>query len=116
MDREPMQFFRLKRLMLAGAVASSLALGTVAVAGVDEVREAFAFEDDTELDGVIETLPATGMVGTWQVSGQTIQVTEATEIDQEMGSINVGVAVEIEGEAQPDGSILASEIEVEDLR
>ena len=111
-----MQVFRLKRLMLAGAVAAGLALGVATMAGVDEVRKAFAFEKDTELDGVIETLPATGLVGAWQVSGRTVQVTDATEIDQEMGSIDVGVAVEIEGEAQPDGSILASEIEVEDLR
>jgi len=111
-----MRFFRLKRLMLAGAVASSLALGVVAGGGIHEVREALAVENDTELDGVIETLPAAGLVGTWQVSGRTIQVTEATELDQEMGSINVGVAVEVEGEAQADGSILASEIEVEDIR
>jgi hypothetical protein len=111
-----MRFFRLKRLMLAGAVASSLALGAVAGGGIHEVPEALAVENDTELDGVIETLPAAGLVGTWQVSGRTIQVTEATELDQEMGSINVGVAVEVEGEAQADGSILASEIEVEDIR
>jgi Domain of unknown function (DUF5666) len=111
-----MQVFRLKQLMLAGAVAASLALGAVATGGVDEFREALAFEDDTELDGVIEALPASGLVGTWQVSGRTIRVTEATEIDQEMGSVDVGVAVEVEGEEQPDGSIVASEVEVEDLR
>lgn len=101
---------------MAGAVVGSLALGAVAVGGVDEVREAFAFEDDTELDGMIDALPPVGLVGTWQVSGRTVQVTETTEIDQQMGSINVGVAVEVEGEAQADGSILASEIEVEDNR
>ena len=101
---------------MAGAVAASLALGAVAAGGADEVREALAFEDDTELDGVVEALPATGLVGTWQVAGTTVQVTEATEIDQAMGSIGVGIAVEVEGEAQPDGSILASEIEVEDNR
>ena len=56
------------------------------------------------------------MVGTWQVSGKTIQVTETTRIDQEMGALGVGVAVEVEGETQPDGSILASEVEVEDMR
>ena len=33
-------------------------------------------------------------------------MTEATEIDQEMGSVDVGVAVEVEGEEQPDGSIV----------
>jgi hypothetical protein len=114
MDREPMQYFRMRRLMMAGAVALSLALGAVAVVGVDGVHEVLAQENDTELDGVVEVMPATGMVGTWQVSGKTVQVTEATEIDQEMGAVAVGVAVEVEGEAQPDGSILASEIEVED--
>lgn len=109
-----MQVFRLKRLMMAGAMASSLVLGTVAAGGVEEVREAFAQEDDTELDGVVEALPSDGLIGTWQVSGRTVQVTEATAIDQEMGSIAVGAPVEVEGAAQPDGSILASEIEVED--
>ena len=101
--------------MVAGAMALSLALGAVAAGGVEEVREAFAQEDDTELDGVIEVLPATGMVGVWQVSGKTVQVTETTEIDEAMGAVGVGVAVEVEGDTQPDGSILATEIEVEDL-
>lgn len=101
--------------MMAGAVAASLALGAVAVGGVDEARDVFAFEDDTELDGIVEALPATGLVGTWQVSGTTVQVTETTEIDQMMGSVGVGIAVEVEGAVQPDGSILASEVEVEDL-
>ena len=110
-----MQFFRLKRLMLAGAVASSLALGAVAVGGVDEVREAFAVQEDTELDGVVEVMPADGLIGTWQVSGTTVQVTETTRIDQEMGALVVGAPVEVEGAAQADGSILATEIEVEDL-
>jgi hypothetical protein len=102
-----MQFMRVKRLMLAGAVASSLTIGTV-----DAV---FAQEDDTELDGVVEAMPAAGLIGAWQVSGTTVQVTETTEIDQEMGQLAVGVPVEVEGATQPDGSILASELEVEDV-
>jgi hypothetical protein len=110
-----MQFFRLKRTIVAGAVALSLGLGAVAAGGVAEVREALAQEDDTELDGVVEVLPEGGLVGTWQVSGKSVQVTEATEIDQVMGSVGVGIAVEVEGTTQPDGSITASEIEVEDL-
>ena len=111
-----MQFSRVKQLVVVGGIALSLAVGTVAVVGLDDVREAFALEDDTEIDGVVEAMPATGLIGTWQVGGRTVQVTEATEIDQVMGSIGVGIAVEVEGEAQPDGSILASEIEVEDNR
>ena len=116
MDRELMQFFRLRRLMMAGAVASSLALGAVGAAGLHDVRGALAQENDTDFDGVVETMPATGMVGTWQVSGKTIQVTETTRIDQEMGALGVGVPVEVEGEAQADGSILAVEVEVADTR
>jgi hypothetical protein len=110
-----MQFFRLKRAIVAGAVALSLGTGAIAAGGVAELREAIAQEDDTELDGVVEVLPESGLVGTWQVSGTSVQVTEATEIDQAMGSVGVGVAVEVEGTTQPDGSIAASEIEVEDL-
>ena len=113
MDREPMQVFRLKRLMLVGAVAASLALGAAATGGVDEVREALAFEDDIAGRGD-RGAAATGLVGTWQVSGRTIRVTEATEIDQEMGSVDVGVAVEVEGEEQPGRLDRASEVEVED--
>jgi hypothetical protein len=64
----------------------------------------------------IKVMPEVGLIGTWQVGGTTVQVTETTEVDQEMGSLAVGVAVEVEGEVQPDGSILASEIEVEDNR
>jgi hypothetical protein len=48
------------------------------------------------------------------VNGKTVQVTEATAIDQDMGALRVGVAVEVEGVTQPDGSINASEIEVAD--
>ena len=67
-----------------------------------------------ELDGIVEVMPESGLIGMWQVSGRAVQVTETTAIDQEMGALAVGVAVEVEGMAQPDGSILATEIEVED--
>jgi hypothetical protein len=113
MDREPMQFFRTKRLVIAGAAALSVALGTVAMVGVGGV---YAQTADTDLDGVVEVMPATGMIGSWQVGGKTVQVTETTAIDQEMGALAVGVTVEVEGAAQPDGSILASEVEVTDMR
>jgi hypothetical protein len=109
-----MRLFRMRRLMLAGALALSLAAGTVGVVALDEIDEAFAQENEVELDGVVETMPATGLIGTWQISGQTVQVTEATEIDQEMGALAVGTAVEVEGTPLADGSISATEIEVED--
>jgi len=109
-----MRLFRWKRLVLAGVVGASLTLGVAAAVAVDEIDDVFAQETEFELDGVIEAMPPAGMVGTWQVSGRTVTVTEATELDQEMGVLTVGAPVEVEGVEQPDGSILASEIEVED--
>lgn len=110
-----MRFLRMKRLMLAGAVALSVAVGAAAVVAVNEGDEVFAFQDDdTDFDGIVEMMPEGGLIGTWQVSGRVVLVTETTEIDQEMGALAVGVPVEVEGVAQPDGSILATELEVED--
>lgn len=106
--------FRVRRLVVVGALALSVAFGAAAFALVDELDIAFAQDDEFELDGVVEAMPATGMVGTWQISGRTVTVTEATEIDQEVATIAVGSLVEVEGTEQPDGSILASELEAED--
>ena len=113
MDGSLMRLLRLKRLVLAGAVALSLAVGAAGVVALDDVEEVFAQEDEFELDGVVEAMPATGLIGAWQVSGRTVQVTETTEIDQEMGALAVGTLVEVEGAEQADGSIVATELEVE---
>jgi hypothetical protein len=115
-DREHMQVFRLKRLAVVGALALSLAFGVGGAVVVATVDAAFAQDSDTDLDGVVEAMPSTGTVGTWQIGGKAVQVTETTRIDQEMGQLGVGVTVEVEGMAQPDGSILASELEVQDVR
>lgn len=111
---ESMRLFRMKRLVLAGAVSLSVALGAAGVLVLDEMDTVFAQAEEFELDGVVEAMPPVGVVGLWQVSGRTVTVTETTEIDQEMGTLAVGAAVEVEGTEQPDGSVLASEIEFED--
>jgi hypothetical protein len=111
-----MQVFRAKRLITVGALALSLALGAVGAVAVATVDAALAQESDTEFDGVVEAMPTSGMIGTWQIGGKSIEVTDATRLDQEMGALGVGVAVEVEGNLQPDGSIVAAELEVEDLR
>ncbi len=76
-------------------------------------------EDDdfgeVKLEGFVESLPGTpDLVGDWVVSGVTIHVTTATEIEDEHGPIVVGSAVKIEGLAEADGSITAREIEARD--
>src|SRR5215510_15464098 len=70
-------------------------------------------EGDFEFRGVIEALPNTaGFIGDWKVSGRTVHVTAATEIEQEDGKVMVGANVEVEGFVQPDNSVKAEEIEV----
>ncbi len=62
--------------------------------------------------GTVEAMPA-GRIGTWTVSGRTVQVTGGTTIDEHEGNVHVGSFVEVEGTAQADGSVLATLIEVE---
>ncbi|MBS1251491.1 MAG: hypothetical protein MAG451_00524 [Anaerolineales bacterium] len=62
--------------------------------------------------GTVEQLPATGVVGTWIISGRVTTVTVTTEVEQEHGQAAVGAYVEVEGNLQPDGSVAATKIEV----
>jgi ligand-binding SRPBCC domain-containing protein len=62
--------------------------------------------------GTIESLPATGLIGDWVVSGRTVHVTAATRIEQEHGPAVVGTYVEVKGWQQADGSVNATKIEV----
>ena len=71
-------------------------------------------DDDDQLHGIVESLPATtGFIGDWLVSGTTVHVTSTTEIDAEDGVIAVGASVEVEGTVGADGSITATQIDVE---
>ena len=90
--------------------------GTFTATEIDGTEDA---DDDDfgemDFEGFVEVLPATAdFVGDWVVSGTTVYVTTDTEIEQEDGVIAVGAAVEIEGLAEADGSITATEIEVKD--
>ena len=72
-------------------------------------------EDEFEFAGIIQTLPATaGFIGDWRVGGRTVHVTSATRINTKDGPIEVGAFVEVEGTQRADGSIDATEIEVEE--
>ena len=67
-----------------------------------------------ELKGTVEALAATpGFVGDWTVSGVTVHVTDATRIDQEDATLDVGALVEVKGTKRADASIDARRIEVE---
>ena len=69
--------------------------------------------DAGEVTGLVEALPASGLVGTWRVAGRNIVVLAATRIDAEHGAVAVGTRVEVHGTASADGSVTASDIEVQ---
>ena len=71
-------------------------------------------EDGMQLQGVVESLQVGGLVGDWMVSGTTVHVTDATEIDQEDAAVAVGATVEVEGVTESDGSITASQVSVQE--
>lgn len=94
--------------MLAALVPASAALGHGRSHGGDGDGE------DADLEGVIESLPASGLIGDWVVAGTTVHVTASTEIEQDDGVVAVGATVEVEGTADANGSITAEKIEVKE--
>jgi hypothetical protein len=69
-------------------------------------------DNEVELQGTVQAMPASGLVGSWTIAGQAVQTNAATQFDQEDGQIGVGAVVEIKATTQSDGSLLADEIEV----
>jgi hypothetical protein len=62
--------------------------------------------------GVIQTLPASGVIGDWTVNGLTVHVDAATKIEAKYGAPVVGGRVEVKGVLQADGSVNALKLEV----
>ena len=63
------------------------------------------------LRGWIESLPQSGVVGTWRVSGRNVNVSAATRIRQQHWALGGGAFVQVLGWQRPDGSIDAAQIE-----
>ena len=102
--------------MLRGSVKPlTCALVAFILLGTLSAKQTFADDNEFEFKGVISSLPSTaGFIGDWVVAGRTVHVTPTTRIDQEEGSPAVGRRVEVEGVLLPDGTVRATEIEVED--
>lgn len=61
--------------------------------------------------GDVEAMPPSGLIGVWTISGKTVNVTDATELQEEDGPFAVGAHVKVKGWLQDDGAIEAREIE-----
>ncbi len=62
--------------------------------------------------GTVNSLPPSGLIGTWKVNNVTVQVTDSTIINQDRGAVGIGALVGVQGWSQPDGSIKATMIDV----
>jgi hypothetical protein len=91
--------------------ALMLLLGTVGIERFEQVLEADA---ELEFSGIVEVLPSDGLIGTWQIGGRTVQVTENTEIERTSSSPAIGTLVAVEGMLLANQSIHALEIELGD--
>ena len=71
-------------------------------------------EDDAlKIEGLIEALPADGLIGLWKVAGVDVEVTDATKLEDEDGPFVVGAPVEVKGLPLTGGGILATKVETE---
>jgi hypothetical protein len=59
-------------------------------------------------------MPASGLLGSWQVGDRAFTVTAGTEVKDPAGAFAVGVFVKVHGLRADDGTITAREIELED--
>ena len=71
-------------------------------------------DNGAEFTGIIESLPASGLIGDWMVNGTVVHVTDGTEVNQDDGAAVVGATVDVEGTLETDGSVTADQIEVKE--
>jgi len=67
------------------------------------------------LQGVVESMPGIGTIGTWQVSGIPVQVNAATGISDRMGTPDVGSWVKVQGVPDGNGGLTAQRLKVESM-
>ncbi len=65
-----------------------------------------------QFNGTIQSMPAHGLRGAWNVSGLVVHVSARTRIDQTDGKAIDGAQVSVEGYKLADGSIRATSIDV----
>jgi hypothetical protein len=93
-------------------IAAALAVLTVWAACAGLPGPAAADRGHASFAGTVESLPADGLIGDWVVSGRTVHVSARTKIIDRQHGVAVGMRVEIEGTAEPDGSLTAMTIKV----
>ena len=94
--------------------AARFVLGLAALLVVSAAAAKDGMDDPsaTEISGVVQSIPAGGLIGDWKIAGKAVTTDAATRFDQEHGKVGVGAMVEVKGAAQADGSLRAATLEV----
>lgn len=94
--------------------AANLVLGLAAllVVGAAVAKDGMDDPSATEISGVVQAMPADGLIGDWKIAGKAVTTDAATHFDQEDGKVGVGAMVEVKGAVQADGSLKAATMEV----
>ena len=67
----------------------------------------------TKWRGFIEKLPATGLMGEWQVGGRTFTVNSQTQLPNPAAAYKVGAWVKVQAVQASGGAVTAHEVELE---
>lgn len=67
---------------------------------------------EDEVQGIVESVPALGLLGELVVSGVVVEVTGSTEIKAELGPLVAGACVKAEGSTTEEGVLVAREVRV----
>lgn len=93
--------------ILRALVASVLSLVLLHLVPVASAKDGVV-----EINGVVQAMPASGLIGNWTIAGRAVRTDAATVIKQELGAIGVGAVVEVKGVDDGNGVTLATTIEV----
>jgi hypothetical protein len=78
-----------------------------------EVESGRGGEDDrANFKGPIESISPSSLIGDWMISGRLVQVVSSTKLKSKRGAVAVGTPVKVKGMVLPDGSTVATMIQI----
>jgi Domain of unknown function (DUF5666) len=102
----------MKNKLIRDAAVVVLWLVALLFTGLAAAKDGMDDLSATEISGVVQSMPADGLIGQWKIAGKAVTTDATTHIDQEDGEVGVGAMVEAKGTVQADGSLKAASLEV----
>ena len=87
--------------------------GNIAAEIKSESLDDCAQDNEQEVHGTVDSMPGSGLLGTWTVNGVDYEATTTTQFEQEDGPLGPGACVEVEF-IVTNGQNIASEIKTDD--